>query len=227
MQLSINDVIKILNVPKKTIYKWIKERSIPFHQINDQYRFNRAELFEWATAKKIRLSPEIFTEGEEQVTDFPTLAESLKNGGIVYNIKGNDQSSVLKEIVNVLILPEDIDRDFLYQVLLARESLGSTGIGNGIAIPHIRNPIVLNLPKPTVTLAYLESPIDFKAIDGKPVNIFFTFISPSIRIHLHLLSRFGVVMQNQEFNNILRKPGTREEISEALINAESSITKSG
>ena len=67
-------------------------------------------------------------------------------------------------------LPDDVDREFLYQVLLAREALGSTGIGDGIAIPHVRNPIVLHLSRPTVTLCFLEQPVDFGALDGQPVS---------------------------------------------------------
>ena len=62
-------------------------------------------------------------------------------------------------------------REFLYQILLARESLGSTGIGDGVAIPHVRNPVVLHVSEPVVTLSFLETPIDFHALDGKPAAI--------------------------------------------------------
>ena len=83
-------------------------------------------------------------------------------------------------------LPEEVDSEFLYQVLLAREALGSTGMGDGIAIPHVRNPIVLHLSRPMVTLCFLETPIDFGSLDGKPVTTLFTLISPTVRAHLHL-----------------------------------------
>ena len=70
---------------------------------------------------------------------------------------------------------------------MARESLGSTGIGDGIAIPHVRNPIVMHIPRPTITLCFLEHPIDFGALDGQPVHTLFTIVSPTVRAHLHLL----------------------------------------
>ena len=79
--------------------------------------------------------------------------------------------------------------------ILAREALGSTGIGDGIAIPRVRNPIVLHLSRPIVTLCFLERPVDFGALDGQPVTTLFTLISPTVRAHLHLLSRLSYNMQ--------------------------------
>ena len=118
-------------------------------------------------------------------------------------------------------LPEEVDREFLYQVLLARENLGSTGVGDGIAIPHVRNPIVLHITKPTITLCFLEHPINFGAIDGEPVDTLFTLISPTVRAHLHLLSRLGFVLQNPAFKEALKKQLLRDKVLEELARAES------
>jgi nitrogen PTS system EIIA component len=122
-----------------------------------------------------------------------------------------------------LSLPADIDPEFLYQVLLAREKLGSTGIGEGIAIPHVRNPVILNVSKPVVTLCFLENSIDFDAIDGLPVKILFTLISPTIRVHLHLLSRLAYVLQNPGFKSVIQKQASPEVIIDALARAEATI----
>ncbi len=170
---------------------------IPAYRINEQYRFNKTELLEWATSSRIQVSPTIFAEGETSSIPLPSLSEALKAGGVSYRVEGRDQASVLRSVVDSLKLPEEVDRDFLYKVLLARETLGSTGIGDGIAIPHVRNPVVLHVSKPTVSLSFLERAIDFQAIDCKPVNILFTLISPSVRAHLHLLSRLGFVLRDQ------------------------------
>src|SRR5438034_985186 len=62
-----------------------------------------------------------------------------------------------------------------------REALQSTGVGDGIAIPHVRNPIVLHVSRPMITLCFLERPIDFGALDGKPVHVLFSLISPTVR----------------------------------------------
>ena len=85
-------------------------------------------------------------------------------------------------------------------MILARESLGSTGFGGGIAIPHVRNPIVLHIPRPMITLCFLETPIEFGAIDGMPVHTLFTLVSPTVRAHLHLLSRLTYGLRLPDFS---------------------------
>ena len=118
-----------------------------------------------------------------------TSREALHAGGIHYRIGGSDKASVLHHVVETMRLPAEVDREFLYEVLLAREALGSTAIGDGIAIPHVRNPVILHLERPLITLCFLERPVDFGALDGQPVDTLFTLISPTVRAHLHLLSR--------------------------------------
>jgi PTS system nitrogen regulatory IIA component len=223
MQLSVQETADLLNVSTKTIYRWIKQEVIPAYRINEQFRFNRAELLEWATSRRIQVSPDIFLEGEPSKFPLPSLSDALKSGGVAYRVGGSDKPSVLRSVVDILNLPEEVDREFLYQVLLARETLGSTGIGDGIAIPHVRNPVVLHVSKPTITLCFLEHPIDFRAIDGQPVNILFTLISPTVRSHLHLLSRLGFVLQNENFKGTLKRQASREELMESLSCAEAAI----
>lgn len=223
MQLSVQDAASLLNVSTKTIYRWIKQEVIPAYRINEQFRFNRAELLEWATSRRIPISPDIFVEVEPNNVTLPSLAEALRAGGVAYRVGGREKPSVLRAVVEILKLPEEVDREFLYQVLLARETLGSTGIGDGIAIPHVRNPVVLHISKPTVTLCFLEHPIDFRAIDGRPVSMLFTLISPTVRAHLHMLSRLGFVLQDRRFKAELHRQASRDELMEALSRAEATI----
>lgn len=220
MKLTVRDAAQILNVSEKSIYRWIKQGVIPAYQINDQYRFNRAELLEWATSRRINVSPEIFGEPEGGETPPPSLSEGLRAGGVYYRIGGHDKASVLHAVVDTMKLPEEVDREFLYQVLLAREALGSTGIGEGIAIPHVRNPIVLHLSRPMVTLCFLDRPVDFGALDGQPVTTLFTLISPTVRAHLHLLSRLGFALRDPDFKRAVLEQASRDKILEALKRAE-------
>jgi PTS system nitrogen regulatory IIA component len=223
MQLSVKEAASILSVSEKTIYRWIKQQIIPAYQINEQFRFNRSELLEWATSRRIKVHPDIFKEAESSASPLPTLTEALKAGGVFYRVGGIDSASVLRSVVDVLKLQDEVDREFLFEVLMGRETLGSTGIGDGIAIPHVRNPVVLHVQKPTVTLCFLENPIDFKAIDGKPVNILFTLISPTARAHLHLLSRLGYVLHNTDFKQALHRQDPRDDIMAQLAQAEGSL----
>ncbi len=211
MRISVKEAAGLLDISEKTIYRWVAQGKIPCCQINDQYRFNRAELLEWATAQRIPVSPRILEEPAEE-GPLPRLEEALRAGGIFYRVAGNDKESVLKNIVEIMPLPDDVDRDFLFQVLISRESVGSTGMGGGIAIPHVRNPIVMHIPRPMVSLCFLEKPVEFGAIDGKPVHTLFTIVSPTIRAHLALISRICFGLHKSPFVDAILREALRDEI---------------
>ncbi len=212
MQLTVKDVADLLNISEKTVYRWIDDRRLPGYRLSGQYRFNRAELLEWATANRVNVSPQILAEPEGGTSPLPQLSEALEAGGIFYRLAGRDKTSALRSIVNVLRLPDKVDRDFLLEVLLAREALESTGIGDGVAIPHVRNPIVLHVAKPLVTLCFLEAPVDFTALDGKPVHTLFTLISPTVKAHLHLISRLAFALRDPDFKSLVVRQASQDEI---------------
>lgn len=227
MQLSVKEVAGLLNISEKTVYRWISDRSLPGYRLNGQYRFNRSEIVEWASANKVNVSPTLFQESESQADPLPDLAESLQAGGIHYRISGTDKETALRGVVEVLRLPDEVDREFLLQVLLAREQMASTGVGDGVAIPHTRNPIVLHVQKPMVTLCFLERPVEFGALDGKPVHALFTLIGPTVRSHLHLLSRLAFALRDPELKQFVRTQGSREEIIGALRRISTEIPVRG
>ncbi|HWO56390.1 MAG TPA: PTS sugar transporter subunit IIA [bacterium] len=227
MTLTVRDVARLLSVSEKTVYRWISKGEVPAYQVHEQYRFNRAEILQWATSRKMAVSPEIFAEPESHGIALPSLAEAIENGGVYYRVVGVDRWAVLKNIVGLLRLPEEVDRDFLLRVLIAREELSSTGIGDGIAIPHVRNPVVLHVDKPLVALFFLERPVDFGAIDGQPVYALFMLISPTVRAHLHLISRLAYALRDPAFHAVIEKQGLREEILDAVLAVEARLNPPG
>ncbi len=229
MNLTVRDVAKLLDSSEKTIYRWVREGAIPCYKIHDHYRFNRAEILEWATAKRMRVSPELLTEPDQDSSGAPvqgiSLVSALETGGVFYRVGGRDKASVLKSVVQQMRLPPEVDLDFLLEVLLAREALESTAIGDGIAIPHVRNPIVLHVPKPTATLCFLDAPIDFGALDGKPVFCLFALVSPTARAHLHLLARIAFVLRDPACRRALETQASRDELLEAFRRVEALVVQ--
>ncbi len=223
MQLDIKGAASIFGVSEKTILLWIKQRSLPACQVGGEHRFNRSELLEWATERKISVSSEILGEPAYAGNRAIRLDEALRIGGIFHHVGGTDSSSVLSTVVDLMPMPGDVDRSFLHAMLIARESLGSTAIGDAIAIPHVRHPIVLHLRHPAITLCFLDHPIDFGAPDGLPVDILFMLASPTVRAHQLLLSKLASALKDPLFRAVLTRKGSSEEILDEAVRVEETL----
>jgi PTS system nitrogen regulatory IIA component len=112
-------------------------------------------------------------------------------------------------------------------MLLARESLASTGVGDGIAIPHVRYSITLHPPRPMLSLCFLENAIDFNALDGRPVRVLCILLSPTIRGHLILLSKLGFALRDPGFKETVLNEGSREDILREARRVDDALAKQG
>lgn len=222
MDLTVKDAARLLQTSEQTLYRWIHDGTLPCYKVSDKYRLNRVELLEWATSRRIKVSPEIFAE-EPQALPQRLLCEALRRGGVICDLEGADKKSVLQALCQALPLPPKVNREELFSVLLAREALSSTGIGNGIAIPHPRSPIVLGVTQPTVTLAFLKRPVEFGAVDGRPVTMLFAIISTTVRLHLQMLSHLMYVLQNNDFRALLQTRAGAEALLGEVEKIESQL----
>jgi PTS system nitrogen regulatory IIA component len=172
---------------------------------------------EWATARRLPVSVELFEDGDEENGARPLrLAEALARGGIHHGVPGRQRETALRAVVDRLPLPPDEDREALLEVILARESTGSTGIGEGIAIPHVRGPLVVPGMAGAAALCFLEAPVPFAAIDNQPVHTIFVLLSATIRGHLQLLSRLSMALLDPGFKAaVLRRAPAPEILAEA------------
>jgi PTS system nitrogen regulatory IIA component len=211
MHLTVADVASLLRTPAKQIYRWIDEGELNCNWFHDQPRFNRTELLEWATARHMPIAVEQFLDDEGDDSSFPTLVACLGAGGIHHYIGGIDRSSVLRAVVDVMQLPE-VEKETLVQVLLAREATGSTGIGDGIAIPHVRHPIVMGGSSASISLCFLKHPVDFCAIDSSPIHTLFLMVSTTVRGHLHTLAKLSTALRDPGFKDAILRRASAEEI---------------
>lgn len=217
MKLTVREAAKLLNTSERTLYRWIREESIPCRRVADHYRFHRAELLEWATARGIVTALDAFPPSRPMLeVPLPRFTAALQAGGVHHHVPGTDRESALRAIVQRMPLVDEADRELLLDVLLAREALGSTGVGDGIAIPHVRSPVVLSVLEPSITLCFLDHSIDFGAIDRLPVHTCFSLITLTIRSHLFLLSRLSAALQDPGFRKaILNRSPAGEIIAQA------------
>lgn len=199
MQLTVREAALLLDASEAAIYDWIDANEIPFQRVDDQYRFNRAELVEWATLRGMRVSVDaVQTRRGPSSPPVYTLSDALEAGGVHPAIPAVDGPSVIRGIVARLQIERDEDREALAAVLIAREAMRST-VGDGIAIPHVHSPVVVQGAHAAVALCYLERPLDFGAHDGQPVSTVFMLTSPNAKAHLQLLSRLSSALHAPDF----------------------------
>jgi len=215
MFLKIAELAGAAGVDEKMVLEWIKQKGLPAHKQDDRYRINRVDLLEWATNLDISLPPEIFAASEADA-ERALVSEALLHGGIFYELPGETPEAALREVVARLKLPPGLDPEFLLQTLLAREALGSTALGNGIAIPHVRNPILGQTGGSSISLCFLKNPIDFEAVDGQPVTILFTLVTPNVKAHLHLLAKLAFLLHDATFQALLHRYGPESEIMQSI-----------
>jgi PTS system nitrogen regulatory IIA component len=209
MDLKIKDIVDLLQVTEKTVYRWIKEGKIPCYRINHQYRFNKAEINEWILSHKIEFSSSLINLG---ITDRYSLTSLVEKGGIVNDLTGENVKGILKNAVEKILNPPDLTAEEILSALLSREELMPTSIGRGIAIPHPRNPIVTNPNNASVTICYLQMPVDFGALDNQPVHSLFILLTASPKMHLDVLSKISYLCQDQTFLELLKNKTDKEKI---------------
>jgi len=140
------------------------------------------------------------------------IMDFLNKNAIAVNIKAADKEGVIHELVDLLASATDIkNKEDLVKAVLAREALGSTGIGQGVGIPHAKSQAVKEL---VAAFGLSKSGINFDSLDGEPVHIFFLMIAPeeSAGPHLKALARISRMLKDKYFRELLRKAKDENEV---------------
>lgn len=140
------------------------------------------------------------------------ITDLLQKEFIIEELKSKSKKEVLYELSEAFLRGNStIDCDAMVEVLLEREKLGSTGIGDGIAIPHGKLPGLENL---IVSFGRSKTGIDFDSLDGKPVHIFFLLMAPenSAGQHLKALAKISRMLKEEEFRKNLMDMATPDDI---------------
>lgn len=220
MDLRIKDISELLKVDEKTIHQWIKEKKIPCYKINHQYRFNKTEINEWILSRKTEFSSSLINLIASDIYDLSSLIEK---GGIAADVHGKNREEVFKDALSKIFIPPDLSREEIFNALLNREELMPTSIGNGIAIPHPRNPIVTNPLNANVSICYLHNPIDFEALDNKPVHTLFILLTATPKMHLNVLSKISYLCQDKNLLELLSTKSKKETVMNFIKQKESDM----
>ncbi|MBN2538845.1 MAG: PTS sugar transporter subunit IIA [Deltaproteobacteria bacterium] len=145
------------------------------------------------------------------------IQDMLKKEFIIEDLKSRTKQEVLVELADVFLGDDtDIERSSVIEVLLEREKLGSTGIGDGIAIPHGK---LAGLEDLVVSFGRSQRGVDFDSLDGRPVHIFFLLMAPenSAGHHLKALARISRMLKDVSFRESLIKAESSENIYNLIV----------
>lgn len=151
------------------------------------------------------------------------IAEMLDPAAIVAELKGTAKYDVLTELAGALIAANPtLNRDEVIRVLVERERLGSTGIGDGVAIPHGK---LKNLDHQLIAFGLSRKGVDFDAMDGKPAKLFFLLIAPeeSVGIHLKTLARISKLLKTSHARERLQSATDRQQIHRIIAEEEENL----
>lgn len=151
------------------------------------------------------------------------LSDILDLNNIIISLKAQNKITVIEELAGAIMESyPSLKEDELIKILLERERLGSTGIGDGVAIPHGKVP---GINDPVISFGRSEGGLDFESMDGEPVYLFFLLVAPedSANIHLKVLAKIAKILKNNSFRKQLFEAKTREEIYKIIINDDEEL----
>lgn len=151
-----------------------------------------------------------------------TVSELFSPAAINLNLASTDRDAVLNELVNQIpqLAKQPEARKTLLRALQERELLHSTGIGDGIALPHARNALVGLVDEPIVVFARHATGIPYGAIDNVPARLFFLLIAPTVTQHLGILARLSRILRDPKVRQSLLTADRPEKVISVLQEAE-------
>jgi PTS system nitrogen regulatory IIA component len=204
MKLRIGELAQRLELPLRTLDRWIRQGRIPVHREGDHIVFKKTVLERWASTHNLGLSAGSAERSKDTEPDLENLLPVMQRGGVFYDLAADDVDAALEAAAGQISAISESDRASLLAGLKEREQMTSTGIGKGVAIPHPRTPIAGVIDQARILTVFLQRAIDFHAVDDRPVFVLFLMLSPSIKTHLHLLSRLSFCIRDDGFIDFLR-----------------------
>ena len=149
----------------------------------------------------------------------------LKENLIELNLEGKDKEEIINELVGIISKSGKAkNRKALANALMEREKLGSTALGNGVAVPHAK---IDGLKRTVLALGRSNAGVDFNSLDGEKTHIFFMLISPKedVGSHLKILAKISHLIKDRFMVSLFKKAKSKKEVLSIISNLEKSIAR--
>jgi len=223
MILTLKELAEYLRVNERTILRMLRNGKIQGAKIGGQWRFNGSQI------DKVFFPTTPIGEDDVPLSVLTrplvgtTVSRMMDVGRIILDLQGKNVEEIITEMTSHRIFSNLVlDVHDVREKCMARENVLSTGVGNGVAIPHPRDPVpTLRVPA-CVIYGYSKDGLDFNASDGNPVHFFFLLCSQNIELHLHLMGCMARILKDEHFMSALPKCDSNEEIIKLVMEHERS-----
>lgn len=221
--LSVKNMAAKLQVSEKTIYRMINDNRIPYSiKIGGQWRFNAEKIEKWI--QRGATSENTLTNC---IDNLFTLSTTIKEQFIMYKVHGNNRDEVLDEILIILNQFNTEEINIIKTSIMYKESIISSTI-NGISLMVVDHDEHININSTICVIAYLDTPIDFKAIDRMNSQIVILIIPANKTEQLLLTTRLRGLLMNPEFiSNFKDMPNRKKLITLFKLHEDQTYCKSG
>jgi PTS system nitrogen regulatory IIA component len=210
--MNRSETARFLRVAEDTLERWVRQgliRSIDRHG-ND---FDRDELARWARDRGMQVDPyPPLQPGKREAA----LLGAIERGAVTAGVEASSAMDAIQVAIESLSQLGPQLRARLLDEVLERERMASTALGEGIAVPHPREPLGGALAQPLISLVLLDTPLDWAAVDGELVHTVALLASPTAGAHLEILSQIGRVVCSAEVVRLLRSSPAKSALIDGL-----------
>jgi nitrogen PTS system EIIA component len=223
--LTLSEIAYYLKVSEKTILRMVKRGELPGSKIASQWRFQRVAIEQWLTAKMDSAPADRLVDVIQTTSTIIPLAKLITPNRIIMDLEAGDRTFVLQQLIQPLADGNLLDNpDQFLRSLNEREEMGSTGIGYGVAIPHVREQENSGVRQTCVVMGICKEGVDFDALDGEPTYVFMLLCGNSVTIHLRLLAKTMLMLRTPGMLDSLRRCKDCEDVETLLRKSDFNLS---
>ncbi len=219
--MTVAEVSRYLKLSEKTLLKMVRNREIPCTKIGNQWRFMKEVLDDWLVTRMTSESSANLSQLGSTEYEVILLSRLLDSSLILMDMQETDKEALLHRF-GELAGREGVvtDGEELFRRLVERESLASTALGSGIALPHPRRPDPSLVKTPRLLVGVSEEGVEFNAFDGGKTHLIFVILATNDALHLRVMARLSSFLRDEKLVRGLRQSRDSDDLVRKIVEKE-------
>jgi len=222
--MTLRELSEYLKLSEKTLIRMAQRGEIPVTKIGHQWRFMRTLIDDWLVSKMWHpVKPALTRLLENQEIILP-LSRLITQNLIKLDLPPGSKDEILLSLIEVLEKTKSVsDKEKLFSLLKSREEMASTALNNGVALPHVRNPLECPVDEQCIVLGICPAGTPFDSVDGGLTYLFFLVCTNSEIIHLKMMSKLAYLIRKSEAIKSIRNAKSVKEVLSIIIRVDQEI----